>query len=77
MRFGTGFRRSPQTYVIALEPGTTLPRWPEGGVRAPADLNGLRIAREFDGQVYPSDDLSTQVLERFTLERNIYRLPLR
>jgi hypothetical protein len=71
-----GPRVSARTVVITLDPGTTLPSWPRGGIRVANDLSGLKIAREMQGWMYPSGTLSSSVFLRSTIERNIHRVPL-
>ena len=74
-----GFSRSApsnKTVVVALESGTTLPPWPARGIHSREDVSGLRITRELDGLVYPSDAGSAYVFTRSTIQRNIHRVPL-
>jgi hypothetical protein len=65
-----------KTVVVALESGTTLPPWPLRGIRSGEDLSSLRVIREIDGWVYPSDTGSAYVFARNTTRRNIHRVPL-
>ena len=65
-----------RTFLVTLESGSTLPRWPAQGIRSRDDLNHLRIAREVEGWIYPSDTGSTYVFARSTTQRNIHRVPL-
>ena len=65
-----------RTFLIPLESGSMLPRWPAQGIRSRDDLNHLRIAREIEGWIYPSDTGSTYVFTRRTTQRNIHRIPL-
>ena len=65
-----------RTFVVTLESGSMLPRWPAKGIRSRDDLNHLRIARELEGWIYPSDTGSTWVFARSTTQRNIHRVPL-
>jgi Tol biopolymer transport system component len=72
-----GPRVNARTVVITLAAGITLPSsWPEGGVGSVKDLSGLKIAREIQGWMYPSQTLSSSVFIRTTIERNIHRVPL-
>jgi len=71
-----GPRANARTVVIALDAGTTLPSWPEGGIRSVKDLSGLKIARDMQGWTYPSQMPSSSVFIRTTTERNIHRVPL-
>ena len=65
-----------KTVVVALESGATLPPWPARGIRSPEDVSRLRIAREVQGWIYPSDNGSAYVFARSTVQRNIHRVPL-
>ena len=65
-----------KTVVVALESGTSLPPWPARGIRSREDVSNLRITREIDGWVYPSDNGSASVFTRSTRLRNIHRVPL-
>ena len=65
-----------RTFMVTLESGSMLPRWPAQGIRSRDDLNHLRIAREVEGWIYPSDTGSTYVFARSTTQRNIHRVPL-
>jgi hypothetical protein len=77
IRFGAKTVDTPnKTVVVTLEPGTTLPSWPAEGIRTAEDLKTLRIDREMEGWIYPSDRASVYVFTRSTVTRNIYRIPL-
>jgi hypothetical protein len=65
-----------RTFLVTLEPGSMLPRWPAPGIRSRDDLNHLRIAREVEGWIYPADNGSTYAFARSTTQRNIHRVPL-
>ena len=65
-----------RTFLVTLESGSMLPRWPAQGIRSRDDLNHLRIAREVEGWLYPSATGSTYVFARSTTQRNIHRVPL-
>jgi serine/threonine protein kinase/Tol biopolymer transport system component len=65
-----------RTFLVTLESGSMLPRWPAQGIRSRDDLNHLRIAREVEGWIYPSDTGSTYVFARSTTQRNIHRVAL-
>jgi serine/threonine protein kinase len=65
-----------RSFLVRLESGSMLPRWPAQGTRSREDLNSLRITREIEGWVYPSDTGSTYVFTRRTTQRNIHRVPL-
>ena len=77
MRFTRSTPIAPgRSLLITLEPGSALPRWPPQGIRSRDDLSHLRIAREVEGWVYPSDSGSRYVFERRTTQRNLHRIPL-
>ena len=65
-----------RTFVVTLEPGVTLPPWPADGVRSRKDLSALRVVGDFNGWIYPSDNMTTYVSLRGTVQRNIHRVPL-
>jgi hypothetical protein len=65
-----------RTFVVALQPGETLPRFPAHGIRTQADLAGLRISQTLNGFAYPGDTAPQAAFVRSTTERNIYRVPL-
>ncbi len=65
-----------RTFLVTLESGSMLPRWPAHGIRSRDDLNHLRVAREVEGWIYPSDTGSAYVFARATTQRNIHRVPL-
>jgi serine/threonine protein kinase/sugar lactone lactonase YvrE len=65
-----------RSFLVPLESGSMLPRWPAQGLRSREDLTSLRIAREVAGWIYPSDTASTYVFTRRTTQRNIHRVPL-
>ena len=67
---------TPKSFVVAFEPGVTFPRWPPDGVRSRKELSPLRVIGEFSDWIYPSDNTTTYVSARGTVQRNIYRVPL-
>jgi eukaryotic-like serine/threonine-protein kinase len=77
IRFTTSDPAAPgRTFLVTLESGSMLPRWPPQGIRSRDDLKHLRIAREIEGWIYPSDTGSMYVFARGTTQRNIHRVPL-
>jgi serine/threonine protein kinase/Tol biopolymer transport system component len=77
IRLGAAHAPGPnKTFVVALEPGTTLPPWPARGSHSREDVSNLRITREIDGWIYPSGTGSAYVFIRSTTQRNIHRVPL-
>jgi hypothetical protein len=69
-------RETAKSFVIALGPGAPFSQWPANGVRSRKDLSALRVIGDFDDWIYPSDDITTYVSARGTVQRNIYRVPL-
>jgi hypothetical protein len=67
---------SRQTILVALEPGSLVPRLPARGIRSSEDVKRLRPARALPDWSYPSDDGSAYVFTRSTIQRNIHRVPL-
>jgi eukaryotic-like serine/threonine-protein kinase len=77
LRFPTSDPAAPgRTVMVTPDSGSMLPRWPAQGIRSRDDLNQLRIAREVEGWIYPSDTGSAYVFARSTTQRNIHRIPL-
>jgi eukaryotic-like serine/threonine-protein kinase len=78
VRIGPRNSTDARTVVVTLDPGTSFPhtRWPAGGISSAKDLRGLRIAREEQGWMYPSGNMTAWVFLRRTIERNIHRVPL-
>jgi len=77
IRFAPSDPAAPgRTFMVTLESGPMLPRWPAQGIGSRDDLNHLPIAREVDGWIYPSETGSTYVFARSTTQRNIHRVPL-
>jgi serine/threonine protein kinase/sugar lactone lactonase YvrE len=79
VRIGGASHLGP-TFLVPLEPGSMLPRWPAQASRSRENLESylksLRIARELVDWVYPFDTASTYVFMRSRTQRNIYRVPL-
>ena len=79
IRIGGASHTGP-TFLVPLESGSMLPRWPAQVSRSREDLKShlksLRIAREGEEFIYPSDTASTYVFMRSTTQRNIHRVPL-
>ncbi len=66
-----------RTLVVALGLHETLPRLPPGGIRSEKDLAGSRVLYALDGFLYPGDSAQVYAFRRETIQRNIYRVPLR
>jgi hypothetical protein len=65
-----------RTFLVTLGSGLMLPRWPAQGIRSRDDMESLRIARELEGWIYPSDS-GAYVFTRSAVQRNIHRVPVR
>ena len=66
-----------RTYVLPLEPGSTLPRIPDGGFHSEAELAkvpGVQILPH--GDFAPGPSPSVYAFSRETVTRNLYRIPL-
>jgi dipeptidyl aminopeptidase/acylaminoacyl peptidase len=77
MRLGNDSGTSQsRTFVIALQPGESLPALPPEGIQSEADLVTVPVSASFDGTVYPSDVPSLVAYVRRATQRNIYRVPI-
>jgi hypothetical protein len=71
-------RATGRTYVLPTQPRTLLPDLPVGGFRSEAQLAavpGVRVIEAADIDPGPTPD--TYTFSRETVQRNIYRVPLR
>ncbi len=67
-----------RTYTIPLVPGKLLPAIPPGGFHSEAEVAALPGVRAVEGaDVSPSTTLGTYAFSRQTVQRNLYRIPLR
>jgi hypothetical protein len=66
-----------RTLILPIEPGRSLPRLPANGVASPEDLTRLTISATIDSWAYPGRDGHQYLFERGTIQRNIYRIPLK
>jgi len=67
-----------RTYVIPLSPGQALPRIPEGGFQRDSDLANLPGVRVIDVlDVAPGPAREVYAFSRASVQRNLYRIPLR
>ena len=73
---GVGWSERGRTFVIGLQAGEALPRFPPQGLRSEADLAGLRILQAVEGAAYPGDGAAVVAFIRSATQRNIYRIPL-
>jgi serine/threonine protein kinase/Tol biopolymer transport system component len=77
-RFGGPSMSSAPAYVVPLPPGKELPPIPPGGFRSAEDiakLPGARLINEL--QVTPGPAPEVYAFVRETVQRNLYRIPLR
>ena len=67
-----------RTYVIPVSPDRLLPPMPAGGFRSEGEiarLPGVRVIEAAD--VYPGPTVGIYAYSRQTVQRNLYRIPLR
>ncbi len=67
-----------RTYAIPLSPGKALPEVPVGGFQSEAEIAKLAGARRIDAydvEFGPSQEV--YAFARYTMQRNLYRIPLR
>ena len=66
-----------RTFVIALEPGQALPRFPPSGVATESQVRKLPVVRVIDrSPVFPGADGSVYAFGRSVVQRNLYRIAL-
>ncbi len=74
----TNVESAEETFVIALKPGKALPAIPEGGIQSRDDLARLPVVRVLkETRPFPGADASTYAYSKRTVQRNLYRIPLR
>ena len=67
-----------RTYIFPLHPDRLLPLFPSGGFNSEADLARVRGVRVVDSSdVAPGPTPELYAYTRETLQRNLYRVPLR
>ena len=76
-----GMGEGGTAFVIALPPGKTLPPLPQGGIKSEADLAKLRVVQRIELTDVPhiafSPNSSVYAFSRATVQRNLYRIPVR
>ena len=82
LRFrGVGEMGDGRTVVIGLPTGKDLPTLPPSGLKSIEDTKGLNVLAEIDtaGKVTfaPGPDPSVYAYSRLTVQRNLYRIPLK
>jgi eukaryotic-like serine/threonine-protein kinase len=81
--FSVGFgmqsaRAYGRTYAIPLIPGKLLPPMPPDGFHSEAEIGALPGVRVIEGgDVFPGSAPGTYAFSRQTVQRNLYRIPLR
>ena len=65
-----------KSLVIALAPGESLPRLPDGGLRSEADVARLAGVTAGDGLRYPGREATQYAYVKSSVQRNIYRVPV-
>jgi eukaryotic-like serine/threonine-protein kinase len=69
---------SGRTYVIPLTPGSLLPAIPPEGFHSEAEIEALPGVRVIEAaDVFPGSAKGTYAFSRQTVQRNLYRIPLR
>jgi hypothetical protein len=70
-----------RTIAIALPPGKELPAIPQGGLNSIEDSKGLNVVAEIDmsdkATFAPGAGPSVYAYTRVTVQRNLYRIPLK
>jgi Tol biopolymer transport system component len=77
---GAGGKRTmdASTYVISLPPGKSIPELPPNGVSDVSELAGMNKVRVLhNGSVALSRNADTYAYVKDTVQRNLYRIPLR
>jgi len=65
-----------KTFMVPLRPGEAFPDLPVGGVQVESDLAHLRGVAILPEFVLPGPDASRYAVSRWTVHRNIYRIPI-
>jgi Tol biopolymer transport system component len=66
-----------QTIVLAIEPGRMLPRLPVNGVTSTSDLSAMTVLSTTEALAFPVGTTGQYLSMRETIQRNIYRVPLK
>jgi DNA-binding winged helix-turn-helix (wHTH) protein/Tol biopolymer transport system component len=67
-----------QTFIVPLAPGEALPRIPAGGFPSDDDIAHLPGARRIDAEgVVPGPSANVYAFYHNTIQRNLYRIPIR
>ena len=70
-----------KVYVIALPTGKSLPALPLSGIKSTEDLKGLNVVSVIDitgmSIFAPGPNPSTYAYARLTVQRNLFRIPLK
>jgi len=65
-----------KTFIVPLRQGEAFPDLPTGGVQVESDLAHLRGVAVLQEFVLPGPDASRYAVSRWTVQRNIYRIPI-
>ena len=65
-----------RSYIVALSPGTAMPRLPAGGLRSDDQVAQVPGARRVEGVTIPGPSPDVYAFYRDTSQRNLYRIPL-
>jgi len=66
-----------RTYIVPLPPGKILPAIPPEGFLSEQEIAGLPGARMLDATGAPGPSREVYAFERRTVQRNLYRIPIR
>lgn len=65
-----------RTVIFPLDYGQTLPHLPAEGLTSLADFKATANATTINGWAYPASDSGQYMIERGSVQRNIYRIPI-
>jgi hypothetical protein len=65
-----------RSYIVAVSPGSVLPRLPAGGLRSEGQIAQLPGARRVETVAIPGPAQGVYAFYRDTTQRNLYRIPL-
>jgi hypothetical protein len=70
-----------KTIVVGLPPGKDLPMLPPAGLKSVEDIKGLNVVADIDttgmGVFAPGPNPSIYAYSRVTVQRNLFRIPLK
>ena len=65
------------TYLVPLAPGETFPPIPREGLHSEKDVAALPGARKIEAGAVPGPSPDVYAFQRQTIQRNLYRIPIR